>query len=205
MSTFIIGYGSLMNRKSLNRTLKDVKEIDIVYLNNYERSWNAIENVTATFSTTYLGINKKINSKVNAIIFEVQESYLELLDKREFLYTREIVDYEDIKLINNTLNITKNDSIWIYVTNDNKKPMAKAPIIQSYVDTCLEGCINLEIEFNIKNFAIDFLLNTKNWSNFWVNDRIFPRAPHLKQEYAYFIDSLLNEHLNEYFKNIEIE
>jgi len=98
---YIVGYGSLFNEKSLQRTLPSVNYIEPIYLNNYLRSWNAVENKTVTLSTTYLGIEKAQGHKLNAILFEIDESLLDNLDKREFLYGREEVELKDIELISN--------------------------------------------------------------------------------------------------------
>lgn len=205
MRTFIIGYGSLINRSSLNRTLPIVKDIEPVYLNNYKRSWNALEDQTVSLSTTYVGIEKSPGSVVNGIIFEIPEELLGKLDSREFLYYREKVDLHEIDFLSNKFNITENDNTWIYVTKNPKKPNEKSPIIQSYVDVCLSGCIDIEDEFKVEDFAKNFILQTTNWSKNWVNDRIFPRAPHIHQPMAYKIDRLLFENINEHFKGITIE
>lgn len=205
MRTFIIGYGSLINRSSLNRTLPIVKDIEPVYLNNYKRSWNALEDQTVSLSTTYVGIEKSPGSVVNGIIFEIPEELLGKLDSREFLYYREKVDLHEIDFLSNKFNITENDNTWIYVTKNPKKPNEKSPIIQSYVDVCLSGCIDIEDEFKVEDFAKNFILQTTNWSKNWVNDRIFPRAPHIHQPMAYKIDRLLFENINEHFKGITVE
>jgi len=205
MRTYIIGYGSLLKRASLNRTLPTVEEIQPIYLKNYKRSWNANENITPTLSTTYLGIQKSNNSKMNAIIFEIDNDFLSVLDKREFLYDRVEVNIEDIELITSKFNITKKDKIWIYLTKSPDKPSSNNPIIQSYVDTCLAGAFEIENEFNIESFAKDFIETTYNWSEHWVNDRIYPRAPHIYQPEAYLIDKLLNELLHDEFIKIRVE
>jgi hypothetical protein len=205
LKNYIIGYGSLLKKSSLKRTLPEVDTIHPIYLKNYQRSWNAIENMTTTFSTTFLGIEKDNSSRTNAIIFEVDESMLSSIDKREFLYTRESVDANNITFISKTLEINKNDKIWIYITNTPAFPSKENPIIQSYVDTCISGCFEIEKEFEIDNFAKEFVITTKNWSENWVNDRLFPRAPHIYMPDAYRIDKLLNENFREYFLKIEIE
>jgi len=205
LKNYIVGYGSLFNTKSLQRTLPSVSYIEPMYLNNYLRSWNAIENKTVTLSTTYLGIQKSKGSRLNAILFEIDESLLDNLDKREFLYTREEVNLEDVELISSKFSISSDDKIWIYITNTPEKPSKQYPIIQSYVDTCISGCLELEEKFNIENFANDFINTTINWSKSWVNDRIFPRAPHVHQAYAYKIDELLNNNIEEFFSKITIE
>ena len=205
MRTFIIGYGSLLKKTSLNRTLPQVEKIEPVTLHNYLRSWNANENVTATLSTTYLGIQRKMDSRMNAIIFEIEKEFLSTLDKREFLYERVKVDYKDIEFFSSSFDIDSIDEVWIYITKEPHAPSKKSPIIQSYVDTCLSGAFEIEEKFKIVDFAKDFILTTQNWSNFWVNDRIYPRAPHIYQPDAYRIDSLLEDTIQSYYVNIEVE
>lgn len=205
MRTFIIGYGSLLKKISLNRTLPQVKTIEPIYLNNYLRSWNAIENIKPTVSSTFLGIEKSKNSRVNCIIFEIDESLLITLDKREFLYDREKVELNDIEFISNIFNITIEDKIWIYITKEPSSPSTDFPIIQSYVDVCISGALEIEEEFNIENFAVDFIKTTQQWSESWVNDRIFPRAPHIHQPDAYRIDIMLSQYINQFFSKIRIE
>ncbi len=202
---YVIGYGSLMNISSLRRTLPQVTYIEPIYLSNYTRSWNAIENQKHSLSTTYLGVNREKNKKINCIIFEVSESLLDTLDLREFLYTRESVNITDIEFIKSQINPTTNDKVWIYVTKNPQKPNSHFPIIQSYVDVCISGCLELENQFSIQNFANTFVTTTQNWSKHWVNDRIFPRAPHIHQPFAYMIDEILHNEIPNYFKEITIE
>jgi len=205
MRTYIIGYGSLFKKSSLNRTLPDVNEIKPILLKNYKRSWNAIENITPTFSTTFLGVEKSFDSQMNAIIFEVENSMIGELDKREFLYNRIKVEVSDIEFLASPFNVTDKDNIWIYVTKEPAKPSQEYPIIQSYVDICISGCFEIEKDFKIDGFAKTFLLTTQQWSENWVNDRIFPRAPHIHQPDAYRIDKLIYENLEKYFRKIVIE
>lgn len=205
MRTFIIGYGSLLKKASLNRTLPQVENIEPIYLNNYLRSWNAIENIKPTVSSTFLGIEKSQNSSVNCIIFEIKSSLVSTLDKREFLYNRESVNLDDIKFTTNEFSITKDDEIWIYITKVPVKPSKDFPIIQSYVDACISGSLEIEEKFNLENFAIDFIKTTQQWSTSWVNDRVFPRAPHIYEPDAYRIDILLSQNINQFFTKIIIE
>ncbi len=86
-----------------------------------------------------------------------------------------------------------------------KKPEQNYPIIQSYVDIFLRGCINIEEKFNIKDFAKNCVKSTTNWSTHWVNDRIFPRRPSFYEPQAARIDGLLKEILPIEFNKIKIE
>ena len=143
MRNFLIGYGSLISQKSLKRTLPQVTYVEPLYIKNYQRSWSAIENTTSTFSTTYLGVEKCSDVTMNGIIFEVDESLLPTLDKREFLYRRKKVSIEDLEFHENRMEISSEDHIWIYIT--------KHPIIPS-------------TEFPMEDFAVDFICGTQNWS-----------------------------------------
>ena len=206
MKNYIIGYGSLMNLSSLNRTLPTIENIEPIYLNGFKRSWNALENKNNSFSPTYLGVEIQVGARTNCIIFELSEEELETMDQREFLYTRKLVNMNDIECVQSTqISFSKEDKIWIYVTNNSSNPNKNYPIIQSYVDTCISGCLQLEIEFKMNNFAIDFIKSTDNWSKYWVNDRIFPRAPHVHQPYAFKIDNLLQSYMSELYQGIIIE
>lgn len=205
MRTFIIGYGSLLKKTSLNRTLPQVETIEPIYLNNYLRSWNANENIKPTVSSTFLGIKKSNGSRVNCIIFEIETSLLSVLDKREFLYDREKVDFKNIEFTTDIFDIREDDEIWTYITKVPVEPSKEFPIIQSYVDACISGSLEIEKNFNIESFAVDFIKTTKQWSSSWVNDRIYPRAPHIHQPDAYIIDTILNDNINQFFTKIEIE
>ena len=206
MKIYIIGYGSLLNINSVQRTLKNVTYIEPIYLTHYQRSWNAIDDQSVSLSPTYLGIEYKENATLNAVIFEIDISDLDMLDKREFLYHRVTVDKKNIKFLeNNKINITNDDKIYMYLTTNPKEPNKDYPIIQSYVDTCMIGCYQLEKQFNLNTFLDDFLTTTHKWSSSWVNDRIFPRAPHIHNSYAYDIDRAINKILPNYFKSITIE
>lgn len=84
-------------------------------------------------------------------------------------------------------------------------PTPDFPIVQSYVDTFIRGCIQIEEKFKINNFAKDCIKSTGQWSTYWENDRVFPRRPSLYEPYARKIDTLLKEILPEEFKRIKYE
>ena len=185
--------------------MPEVHSILPIHLHHYLRSWNAFENKTQTLATTYLGLEKSDKHFINAIIFEVEEDMLLTIDKREFLYTRESVALKDIEFLSSSIALSQEDKIWVYITIEPSSPSPAHPIIESYVDTCISGCFEVEKDFSIENFAKEFIETTQDWSHYWVNDRIFPRAPHIHMPDAYRIDTLLSETVNEYFSKIEIE
>lgn len=49
-----------------------------------------------------------------------------------------------------------------------EEPSREYPIAQSYVDTFLSGCFELEEKFKIKDFAKECVLSTEGWDAPWV-------------------------------------
>lgn len=96
---------------------------------------------------------------------------------------------------------------WIYVNTPEAfaVPSAQFPIVQSYVDIFLSGCLEQEERFKLPGFARECLATTGNWSAHWVNDRIYPRRPFGFQPRSRQIDLMLSEELPELFSRIRIE
>ena len=81
--------------------------------------------------------------------------------------------------------------------------------MQSYVDICLNGCLEIEATYPLAKeaeFAETFLKTSTNWSKYWVNDRIYPRRAFIYIPNASKIDALIKKVLGEeIFSSIEIE
>jgi len=94
-------------------------------------------------------------------------------------------------------------TIWVYVQQDPESPSPDSPIVQSYVDIILRGCLSIS-----QDFAREFLLTTEGWRRahegggggdvYWVDDRhdpLYPRAvPEYSQKNGPAIDQLLEAH-----------
>ena len=76
-----------------------------------------------------------------------------------------------------TFELTPNDKIWIYVPQPSQNQPADEnhPLLQSYVDTVLQGCL----EWGGKAMGIDFVLSTDSWSPYFLNDTPSSRRPWL--------------------------
>jgi hypothetical protein len=72
-------------------------------------------------------------------------------------------------------------------------PTAASPIVQSYVDLVVGGALELEKENNMSGFAVDVITSTDAWSKHWVNDRVYPRRPGIKNRLAYDITLTLEK------------
>lgn len=208
---YVLGYGSLLNSESRLRSTEVLSEIIPVKLRGYIRGWFARTGVPG-FSTTYVGCIGPENSIVkidessfmNGVVYKVNKDHLINLDNRERQYKRVKIDIDRFDYYNKDI-LPSDAKVWLYTNEfkdlnkfENSKPNLEYPLIQSYIDLCLSGC--LEIDDSLKNkelnFTYDFIRSTKFWSKAWVNDRIYPRRPQVHSPYAYQIDEILYSHFD---------
>ena len=99
--------------------------------------------------------------------------------------------------------------IWVYVNKPDKiaTPTPDIPIVQSYVDIFIAGC--LDLQERVANQNVDFVAacvrTTAGWSEHWVNDRIYPRRPYKEQPRAFEIDEALRRLLPNLYPKVRIE
>lgn len=202
---YIIGYGSLIDEQSKIGTDPTAQESFPALIKSYKRGWSVHGNLPG-FNATFLSIIKDEHASFNGVVYKLSkpENILQY-DKRETTYCREALSADQLKMYSSTLSDQK--QIWIYTSSEKnvEYPTLETPIVQSYVDLFLRGCIQIEDKFKVDNFAKDCIKNTGHWSQYWVNDRIFPRRPSLHEPYARRIDQLLKEMLPEQVKHIKIE
>lgn len=205
----MFGYGSLINSVSSSRTVPSADKAFPLKIHGFQRGWWARIPVSG-LSTTYLGCirnilgdTKEITS-VNGVVFEVNKNDLLELDKREKGYTR--VEVPKDRIADYCKEVDSSDTVWVYLNNvakakdfmKNNLPNENFPIVQSYIDVCVNGCLELESTFPLikkERFTEQFISDTIGWNQFWVNDRIYPRRPFIHCPNAYQIDQLLMDNL----------
>lgn len=204
MKEYIFGYGSLIEKESRLRTTPNAATVYPLRVHGFKRGWFGRTGVPG-LSTTFLGCVKDENhdTTVNGVIYEVSPEELKETDEREQGYERVKIKWEDITDYSGTIDQQSN--IWIYMDRFSNRaaleesfPSADFPIVQSYVDICINGCLEIESLFpgaREEHFAKEFIRTTHYWSAFWVNDRIYPRRPFIYRPNAYTIDQLLKENL----------
>jgi len=202
---YIIGYGSLMEDESRQRTSPLATNAYPILIKGFRRGWFQ-KGIDLGVSTTFLGVVPDNQAMLNAVVFSVSKGELLATDLRERDYCRVLVADTNISTVKNTLPIP-DGQVWIYVTKPEsvKKSSVRFPIVQSYVDIFITGCIQQEQRHNIQGFAKQCIETTTDWSAFWVNDRIYPRRPFIYQPKAWQIDQLLYEVVPEFFEKIKIE
>jgi hypothetical protein len=132
----------------------------------------------------------------NAVIFEIVDTAE--CDKREYMYDRKLLNDNNI-ILPPTINIKTNKQVWIYVLknlgNPNNKQLTTAnyPIVQSYVDIFLKGCLQ-----HGEAYAEECIRTTVNWpteDGSWIDDREHPRRPLMYEPKAKVIDILLKSYV----------
>ena len=79
-------------------------------------------------------------------------------------------------------------------------PSARYPILQSYVDVCLGGCLE-----HGGAFAREFIETTFLWSPYWLNERELARRPWVHERRYVKIDKLLAASIPQYFAHRRLE
>ena len=203
---YVVGYGSLMQGESRARTTPSAGPAHPVEVRGFRRGWYA-RAPGPGLGATYLSAVQDPQSRMNAVLYQVDLAELKATDQRERLYCRIRISFADVSFLEPQATPPGPAQGWIYVSRPGttEAPAAQYPIVQSYVDLFLSGCLEQEQRFGLAGFAQECIASTADWSADWVNDRIFPRRPFAFQPKAREIDALLYAHLRPYFERIRIE
>lgn len=202
---YIIGYGSLMQAESRQRTAPNAGDAIAIEITGFRRGWFS-KGGDIGFSTTFLGAIADANHSFNAVMFAVDRADMAAIDKREASYCRSEVPASHIQALQSGTSLPQGQ-YWIYLNSHTSIafPSADKPLVASYVDIFLSGCLEQEEQQLLTGFALRCIKSTTDWSPFWVNDRIYPRRPFIHQPRAAQIDRLLDTALPELFRQIVLE
>src|SRR3989344_6762691 len=121
-SKYIFGYGSLMNPKSLKKTLPGKRSVRKVILLGYQRKINARVN-----GYLYLNLVPSIGYKVEGILIYLNQKEFNKIKKREIGYT--------CSNITKKLDTTVGGEVFTFIVPNKKYPKLEIP--RSYINTCL--------------------------------------------------------------------
>ena len=221
---FVVGYGSLMEEASKDRSVPKSGMNHPVLVKGFQRAWNARGNEIG-FSTTYLGVDapksedeRRVGADSSAepemyaaVYQDLSEAGIEGTDKRETFYCRYGVTPDKIEFLDGW-SLPDKSQVWIYALPAGKEgdlPDERWPIVQSYVDIFITGCLDLAklVRDKSVDFAKECIRTTKGWSSHWVNDRLYPRRAFIYQPNASDIDKLLHSTspTSDLFDSIRIE
>ena len=200
MTAYVFGYGSLLERASRTRTNPEAVGAWPARVTGYQRGWfhQFANNVGS--SCTYLGAEKAGGKTINGVLYPVND--FESTRQRETGYTPIELTADEIAMLDGggPFKIGGDVKVYIFVSNQDsisktKEPTPKFPMVQSYVDICINGCLELEALYRgVKgSFAQEFIRTTSGWNANWANDRIYPRRPFIYAPHASAIDKVLEE------------
>ena len=167
----------------------------------YKRKWN----FRSTTGFTALGVisaaeDNDTSDDINGVLFQIPHDEMSNFDRREVGYKRVAVPLKYLELHPDMSGTTQqaqfcigsNDNIWLYVPLPSQTMYADEnhPLLQSYVDTVLQGCL----EWGGERMAEEFILSTGGWSCFYLNDTPSSRRPWLFRKQYTTIDQLLSKH-----------
>ena len=203
---YMVGYGSLMQSASKLSTEPDAGISLPVLVTGFQRGWNT----HGVYPTTYLGVQPSKSAKMAAAIYRdfLHEGKLRS-DAREIDYCRVQVPPDALELLDAS-SLPSPSQVWVYVNKPDTlaPPDDDNPIVQSYVDIFITGCLELQ-ERVVADKKLDFVeacvRTTEGWSKYWVNDRPMPRRPYHYQPRAFEIDQALNRLFPVLYPSIEIQ
>lgn len=150
-------------------------------------------------STT--GTDNDRPSDINGVVFRVTKDLLRDFDRRELGYDRIALPKEHLVFVAPAapnhgpqqevkLSIRDDDTVWVYVPQQMQLADEDHPILQSYVDTVCQGCL----EWGGESMCREFVQLTHDWSPYFLNDTPSSRRPWLFRKEYTVIDRILQEH-----------
>jgi hypothetical protein len=195
---YIFGYGSLIERQSRMATWPSAEFASPVVVKGVARGWFDQTDVPS-WSPTYLGGIADEGAECNGVIFRVTPSEFNSYSQRETGYRPTEIDPSQITMLDGSSAAPDGD-IWYFANTRKRLPSAEHPIVQSYVDVCLDGCLEMEAMYpraKQANFAERFIRTTGDWRPPWINDRIYPWRPFVHVPRAWAIDELIRKVLGQ--------
>jgi hypothetical protein len=202
---YIFGYGSLVSRYSRQHYSKILSEATVATVKGWCRSWCVSY---PDEGATYAGALRDDMGLLNGVLIATDIGGAIADRERGYQFTR--LNNDDLFVDNLGgseerggeqekdslgLSIAPQDRIWICETLQVGVASEENPLPQSYVDTCMSGCL----ESKGIDGAIEFIQQTRGWDCVWLNDRHleytprYPRYTPISTEHAALIDSLLEQ------------
>lgn len=207
---YIFGYGSLVSRYSRQHYSKILSEATVATVKGWCRSWCVSY---PDEGATYAGALRDDLGLLNGVLIATDIGEAIANRERGYQFTRLNIDdlfIENLGVGESSigelgfdgqgrdsfgLSISQQDQIWICETLQVDAASPENPLPQSYVDTCMSGCL----ESKGVDGAIEFIQQTRGWDCVWLNDRHLDRTPRyprytpISSEQAGLIDSLLEQ------------
>lgn len=189
---YIFGYGSLIQIESRTRTAPKAFAAAPAIVKGISRGWY-YQAASFSLNPTYLGAVVNAHAMTNGVIYPVSDEELLATDVRESDYTRTLFPRSAIRLLDGSPAPPPGE-YYFYASKSKKTANAEHPIVQSYVDICMDGCLEVEAMYPLARdagFAEHFVKTCTDWKTPWINDRIFPYRPFIYMPRTSKIDEIL--------------
>lgn len=163
---YIFGYGSLICADSRSRTGVST-EAYAVSISGIARRWSV---PVPDYGATALGAHQDDTSQCNGVVFAVDDDNLARFDQRERGYDRIRIDWNRVENLGHE-PLPEKYPLWAYVGFKSDHPLPGRPILQTYLDVILNGCLAIDADF-----AERFINTTTPWQHLR-NDRQAPGYP----------------------------
>lgn len=161
----VFGFGSLINSKSRARTLGEVPAWP-VRIAGLRRAFNAPSD---RMRHTALGVALDDQSACNGVLALLPAERIAALDAREAQYDRTPLSWDQVTPLAEGV---PSGSLVTYVPRSPVAPRESHPVLRSYLDVTLSGCL----EFG-EDFARELLRTTDHVLPHLEDDRHAPRYP----------------------------
>ena len=138
--TFIFGYGSLINPKSIQRTLgREISKEDLLEarLSDHVRKWQLVDwiiiqdlNLERIIPAIFLDVVREQGKEVNGILFQLSEEELDKIDRRERNYDR--------IHISNQVEPIVSDPVYMYVGKEEYTVPPKESVVLAQYERLIE-------------------------------------------------------------------
>lgn len=185
---YLLGYGSLLSKHSREHYSRIYSPVKAVRLSGWSRSWCA---AYPDENATYAGAQPKPEAQLDAILLPTTID--QDLQMRERNYHFIELKPEDLSLVEDAeLPLNATDRVLICATASPTKASNQMPLPQSYVDTCMLGCLEISGIDGMRRFV----QQTQGWDGVWFDDRhlnqpIYPRFAKPTRVQQQLIDDVL--------------
>jgi hypothetical protein len=193
----VFGYGSLLERASRTRTNPEAFGAWPARVTGYRRGWFHQFAHHVGRSCTFLGAEVTEGATINGVIYRVAD--FEKTIERETGYTATLVPTQKIEMLDGAGPWDSGKDVYIFLSDPDdisktKEPTPTFPMVQSYVDICINGCLEIEALYRpAQGFVQEFIKTTTGWNPHSVNDRLYPRRPFIYVPNAGAIDQALHD------------
>lgn len=169
----VLGYGSLLSRDSRERYSQIFTQGIPVQVAGFQRAW-----VTRSIAEqqTYVGAIADSNSQLNAQL--IPTAINPQLKDREKDYrfvevNAKALSFAHVPMTETLARTLDSHTFWLCETLDILPADHQFPVSQTYIDTCISGCL----EHGGEAQAQAFVQHTQLWAHPRINDRKAPKYP----------------------------